>query len=81
MHPENKLLEELNRTIQYAKQKIATTLVNEHKNKNLDISKNDLMNISRVLEFEMEKVYKDMAPTFASIKEQIIHDRKKLLSK
>ena len=76
MNPENRLFEELSRTINYAKQKITTTLSTEYNNKNLDVSRDDLVKLSKLLELELDKVYRDMAPAFSVIKEEMTKDRK-----
>ena len=72
---ENELLNELNNVIKHSKQRIAIELGQLSKS-SLDVSKKDYGTILESLQLSLDKVYRDVAPSFIKIKESIKSDKK-----
>ncbi|MAG26409.1 hypothetical protein CMI47_12740 [Candidatus Pacearchaeota archaeon] len=78
MSAENNLLIKLNETLLYAKQQLSTALCKLNTEGEIDVSQNDLSIITQKLNLVMDKVYRDMANEFSTIKEAIKNERKEL---
>lgn len=76
MNPEDKLLQQLNNVLQYSKQSIALKIKNLISESKVDLSNEDAARLVRELDFELENVYKNVAPRFADIRDSIRELRK-----
>jgi len=75
---ESELLSELNRTIEYAKQKASLTLKKLHSDKKISSSISDLQVINNEISLALSQVYRDIAPSFQLIKESVKRQRENL---
>ena len=78
MSAENNLLAKLNETLAYAKQQLGSTLLALNVEGNIDVSEQDMGVITKRMSITLDKVYRDMASDFNSIKESIKSEREEL---
>jgi hypothetical protein len=79
--PEKMIMGELNKTIQYSKQKVSAKLLEMIRSSKIDMSFDDASMLSQELALSLEQVYKDMAPGFQRIKEGIERSRRETKQK
>ena len=71
MGAESRLIQKLNETVQYTKQKLVQGLHKLQTDKRIDVANNDLGLIVAAVNSTLDQVYRDVAREYSAIKEDI----------